>query len=59
MAPTESDPPSMCPRASLRLESRDFTVCDRCTSYQYYRPCSVSTLPLIMFDKILAQASGP
>ncbi|KAG8309210.1 hypothetical protein J6590_091430 [Homalodisca vitripennis] len=25
--------------------------------YQYHRPCTVSTL--ILFDKILAQASGP
>ncbi|KAG8333128.1 hypothetical protein J6590_009591 [Homalodisca vitripennis] len=26
---------------------------------QYHRPCTVSTLPLILLDKILAQASGP
>ncbi|KAG8269988.1 hypothetical protein J6590_095150 [Homalodisca vitripennis] len=31
----------------------------RCTFYQYHRPCTVSTLLLILFDKILAQASGP
>ncbi|KAG8322092.1 hypothetical protein J6590_029790 [Homalodisca vitripennis] len=32
---------------------------DHCTFYQYHRPCTVSTLPFILFDMILAQASGP
>ncbi|KAG8309257.1 hypothetical protein J6590_090438 [Homalodisca vitripennis] len=31
-------------------------VCDHFTFYQYHWPCTVSTLPLILFDKILAQA---
>ncbi|KAG8329606.1 hypothetical protein J6590_082490 [Homalodisca vitripennis] len=34
-------------------------ICNRCTFYQYHRPCTVSTVPLILLDKILAQASGP
>ncbi|KAG8276400.1 hypothetical protein J6590_066198 [Homalodisca vitripennis] len=33
-------------------------VCDRYTFYQYHRPCTASTHPLILFDKILVQTSG-